>query len=321
MRTTIASILCGLAALPGFLAAETSQQRGKRVIDEAVAALGGKAFLEMRDRVETGRAYQFYREQLSGLAIAHIYTRYLTRPEPPVAGFLGVRERESFGKDQAGAIVFNESGQGYELTWRGARPLPDETLTRYKDSTLHNVLYILRMRLGEPGLSFDSQGSDIKENQPVEIVDITDADNRTITVLFNRTTKLPVYQTYKRRNPTDKQYRFDLAAVLYQCEQFKEAIPELQQAKGNPHIRNKALLMLGKCFSALNMNDLAVGSMNEAVKEILSFTNEKKELLYELGIVYEKMGHKDDYLNCMKEIYNNDYGYRDVAKRVESSYT
>jgi tetratricopeptide (TPR) repeat protein len=122
------------------------------------------------------------------------------------------------------------------------------------------------------------------------------------------------------RNPTDKQYRFDLAAVLYQCEQYKEAIPELQQAKGNPHIRNKALLMLGKCFSALNMNDLAVGAMNEAVKEILSFTNEKKELLYELGIVYEKMGKKDDYLNCMKEIYNSDYGYKDVAKRVESSY-
>jgi hypothetical protein len=79
--------------------------------------------------------------------------------------------------------------------------------------------------------------------------------------------------------------------------------------------------MLGKCFSALNMNDLAVGAMNEAVKEILSFTNEKKELLYELGVVYEKMGRKDDYLNCMKEIYNNDYGYRDVATRVESSYS
>lgn len=123
------------------------------------------------------------------------------------------------------------------------------------------------------------------------------------------------------RNPTDKQYRFDLAAVLYQCEQFKEAIPELQQAKSNPHIRNKALLMLGKCFSALNMNDLAVNAYGEAVKEILSFTHEKKELLYELGIVYEKMGRKDDYLNCMKEIYNNDYGYRDVARRVESSYT
>jgi tetratricopeptide (TPR) repeat protein len=122
------------------------------------------------------------------------------------------------------------------------------------------------------------------------------------------------------RNPTDKNYRFDLATVLFSVEQYKEAIPELQQAKSNPHIRNKALLMLGRCFAALNMNDLAVNAMQEAVKEILAFNNEKKELLYELGLVYEKVNKRDEYLNCMKEIYNNDYGYRDVAKRVESSY-
>lgn len=122
------------------------------------------------------------------------------------------------------------------------------------------------------------------------------------------------------RNPTDKQYRFDLARVLYDCEQYREAIPQLQQAKSNPHIRNKALLMLGRCFERLNMNDLAENAMNEAVKEIPVFNNEKKELLYDLGLVYEKMGKKEDYLNCMKEIYNNDYGYKDVAGRVEGSY-
>ena len=60
--------------------------------------------------------------------------------------------------------------------------------------------------------------------------------------------------------------------------------------------------------------------MSEAVKEIPAFNNEKKELLYELGLVYEKVGNKDEYLNCLKEIYNNDYGFRDVAKRVEASY-
>jgi hypothetical protein len=206
MKIQIACSMTLLALLASLPAAETSQQKAKRVIDDALAALGGQNFLQMRDRVETGRAYQFYREQLSGLAVAHIYTRYLTRPEPPVAGFLGVRERETFGKDQAGAIIFNESGQGFELTWRGARPLPDETLARYKDTTLHNVLYTLRMRLGEPGLVFDYQGADVRENQPVEIIDITDADNRTVTVLFNRSSKLPIYQTFKRRNPTDKQW-------------------------------------------------------------------------------------------------------------------
>ena len=32
------------------------------------------------------------------------------------------------------------------------------------------------------------------------------------------------------------------------------------------------------------------------------------------------MGAPDKSLACMKQIYEVDYGYRDVAKRVESSY-
>jgi hypothetical protein len=210
MRITHALFTLALLAAPA--GAETSQQRGKRVIDEAVAALGGENFLQMRDRAEVGRAYQFYREQLSGLAMAHIYTRYLTRPEPPVPGFLGLRERETFGKDQSSVVLFTDTGQagqglqGYDISWRGARPLPDDRMARYKDTTLHDVLYILRMRLGEPGLTFDSQGSDVRENQPIEIVDITDADNRTVTVYFNTTSRLPVYQVFKRRNLQDKEW-------------------------------------------------------------------------------------------------------------------
>ncbi len=133
-------------------------------------------------------------------------------------------------------------------------------------------------------------------------------------------TLLDEAKTKVERNPTDKQYRFDYATVLISAEMYREAIPELQQAKSNPHIRNKALLLLGRCFERLNMNDLALNAMLEAVKEIPAFNNEKKELLYELGLVYEKVGNKDEYLNCLKEIYNNDYGFRDVAKRVESSY-
>jgi hypothetical protein len=46
----------------------------------------------------------------------------------------------------------------------------------------------------------------------------------------------------------------------------------------------------------------------------------KKEIVYNLGIVYENMGEGEKSLNCMKEIYEADYGYRDVAERVESSY-
>ena len=78
--------------------------------------------------------------------------------------------------------------------------------------------------------------------------------------------------------------------------------------------------MLGKCFEKKNMNDLAVNAFSDAAKDIAVMDNTKKELLYDLAMVYEKTGQKDLYLESLKEIYNFDYGFKDVAKRVEASY-
>lgn len=198
-----AGLLLALAVAIIAASAETNQERGKRIVDEAVAALGGDNFLRMQDRIESGRAYSFYREELNGLSIAKIYTRYLIRPEPPVPGFIGVREREAFGKKEDSAVILAD-GKGYDISFRGARPLPDDRLERFKESTLRNVFYILRQRLGEPGLIMDFRGTDVVENQSVDIVDITDADNRVVTVYFGHVTHLPAKQVTYRRDPQTK---------------------------------------------------------------------------------------------------------------------
>ena len=122
------------------------------------------------------------------------------------------------------------------------------------------------------------------------------------------------------RNPTDKAYRFDLGQAYFNAGMFGEAIPELQQARQNPNIRTKALYMLGQCFAAKNMNDLAIGALGDAAKELTVMDNTKKDILYSLAMVFEKLGKTEDYLNSLKEIYNSDYGFKDVAKRVEASY-
>jgi len=197
------SFLLASAAGATAAGAETSAQRGKRVVDAALRAMGGAGFLAMEDRTEAGRAYSFYREELSGLTRARIYTRYLIRPEPPVAGFFGVRERQVFGKSDDAAVLFTELG-AWDVTFRGARPLPDLRLQTYRDSTLRNIFYILRQRLGEPGMTLFSQGSEIFENLPVEVVEIGDSENRLVTVYFSQTTGLPVRQFFQRRNPVSK---------------------------------------------------------------------------------------------------------------------
>jgi tetratricopeptide (TPR) repeat protein len=122
------------------------------------------------------------------------------------------------------------------------------------------------------------------------------------------------------RNPTDKQLRYDLGQAYFNAGMYTEAIPELQQAKSNPHIRTKAMLMLGRCFERKNMNDLAKSSFADALKELAIMDATKKEVLYELAMVCEKLSDREGYLEALKEIYNADYGYRDVATRVESSY-
>jgi len=122
------------------------------------------------------------------------------------------------------------------------------------------------------------------------------------------------------RNPTDLQLRFELGKNFFNAGRFREAVPELQRARQNPHARLKAMNLLGCCYSELEMLDLAMKQLEEASKEILSMNTTKKEIVYNLGLVYERMGEGDKSLACMKQIYEVDYGYRDVARRVESSY-
>ena len=121
-------------------------------------------------------------------------------------------------------------------------------------------------------------------------------------------------------NPTDLQLRYELGETLVKAGQFTDAIPELQRAKQNPNARLKAMNLLGQCYVEKNMLDIAVKQFRDAAGETTAMDATKKDITYRLGIVLEKMGKKDEYLECMKQIYEVDYNYLDVAKRVEGSY-
>ena len=203
-----ALMVLACCALAPARAAESPEERGKRIVYEALQALGGDAFLHMNDRIESGRAYSFYRERISGLSVAKIYTHYLA----PVPGQVEVRERQNFGLHEDSSVLFLENG-GWEINFHGVRPMEDDRYAAYKITTLRNVLYILRQRLNEPELSFYSQGSDMVENRPVEIVDITDAATNTVTVYFDGRTKLPVRQKFRRRN--EQFHDFDTEVTLF----------------------------------------------------------------------------------------------------------
>jgi hypothetical protein len=197
-------VVASLVAQTSPQTASLTPSKGKQIIDQTVQALGGDAFLQMKTRVSGGRIYTFFHDRTSGSDIARIYTAY--DAELPAKG-LGLREREVLGKKQDYSYLFL-ADQAFDVTYRGARPIPDEDWDRYERTTTNDILYLLRFRRNEPGMQFDYVGSEVYLSLHVEVVDISDQAGSVVRVYIDHNTMLPVRVTFNWLDPVTKQ-RFD----------------------------------------------------------------------------------------------------------------
>lgn len=122
------------------------------------------------------------------------------------------------------------------------------------------------------------------------------------------------------RYPTDLHLRFELGVLLFDAGRIGDAIAQFQKAQQHPHRRIRALFYLGQCFQHRNMLDLAVRTFQNALKEKQVLDEEKKELIYHLGLALETMGRTDEAIEHLKTIYEADISYRDVGERVDAYY-
>ncbi len=127
-------------------------------------------------------------------------------------------------------------------------------------------------------------------------------------------------QRRAEKYPNDLQICFELGQVYFEAGRISQAIQEFQRAQKNQHRRIAALNYLGQCFARRDMHDMAARTFQNAIKEKVLFDDEKKELIYFLGSVLEKMGKKDEAIEQFKQIYEVDIGYRDVAGKVDAYY-
>ena len=66
---------------------------------------------------------------------------------------------------------------------------------------------------------------------------------------------------------------------------------------------------------------LAAKTLQNAIKEKLLFDDEKKDLIYQLGCVFEAMTKKEEAIEQFKLIYETDIGYKDVSAKVDKYYS
>ncbi|MFN2475450.1 MAG: tetratricopeptide repeat protein [Chthoniobacterales bacterium] len=234
--------------------------------------------------------------------IAAAYAAHQAEPEnvEPARRLGALHEQKD---DFEGAIAwFEYAAQLSNATDAGLlRKVSDLSRKRLEREISEHERFLAESQSDDPEYPTRFEALDAARKQRAELL-ITDARKRS------------------ERNPTDLQLRFELGEHLLEAGQYREALPELQRARQHPNARLKAMNLLGRCYGALGMLDLAAKQLEEAARELPAMDGIKKEIVYNLGLVLDQMGKPQGAIDCMKQIYEVDYGYRDVAARVESSY-
>ena len=199
------------SAAPPQPVGQTSEQRGHKLLDEMVEALGGDAWLHRRNVQEYGRIARFFRGAPNGITINFTAIHQFpgdNRPEAERVGFITDKSIILPGKKIDVVQIWTGDG-GYEITYKGKNPLPVDQVTDYYRRRDHSVEEVVRTWLKAPDVEVVSEGNSMVERRLADKVTILSANNDAVTLELDAATHLPLRRTFKWRNETFKDFDED----------------------------------------------------------------------------------------------------------------
>lgn len=178
-------LLAAPASLPGpsdFL--RRSEERARQILRKTVEALGGEAYLTVRNIVRKGKFYQFRRDVLQGS------NEFRTLAEPPW------KRRVEFGK-KARIVVINDGEQGWKIEYKNVKIQTEEELRNFRIDMKHDLDHILRFRLGEKDLKVRYLGKSRTHLEQLDGVQLMDASGDKVRIFVDSHTFLPVRMEYE----------------------------------------------------------------------------------------------------------------------------
>jgi hypothetical protein len=167
--------------------------KAQALLEQAVRALGGDAFLNARNIRTTGRAFSISEESTAGLA------QYES-----VVQFPGKR-RVSYGKDKPVTLI-NDGERGWQLDRYGVVRQRPEQVRLWNLSYRYGYESLLRTVIHEPGLLIQLAGTEFIGPQPTNIISITDSRRVQIQLNLDSRTSLPARVTYRVFNSDENEW-------------------------------------------------------------------------------------------------------------------
>lgn len=200
------------SAAPARTPGQTQEQRGRILLDQMVAALGGDAWLHRKDMTVRGRTAAFFRGAPNGYVVEYSGNRQFAqdgRPEAERIGFITDKSMILPGK-KIDIVQVWINGNGYEVTYKGRTALPKDQVEDYFRRRNHSIESVINEWLKQPGVMVIAEGTSMVERRLADKVTVLSANNDAVTIELDATTHLPLRRTFEWRNVQFKDHDEDV---------------------------------------------------------------------------------------------------------------
>ena len=178
------------------------EQRGRALLDEMVAALGGDAWLNRKTETLEGRTAAFFQGAPDpGVIEYHEFRRFPASGEP-------YSDRLEFTKKRDAIQIWDDKG-GTEITYKGIEPLPKDQVEETLRRRAHSIEEVVRTWLKMPGVMIVAEGTSMVGRRMADKVTVLSPNNDAVTLELDATTHLPLRRTYQWRNEKFKDHDED----------------------------------------------------------------------------------------------------------------
>jgi uncharacterized protein (TIGR02996 family) len=130
--------------------------------------------------------------------------------------------------------------------------------------------------------------------------------------------EIDVYGARCSRYPENLTWKYELALRLKAAGKFPEAIRYFQEALKDVRRKGVISLELGECFQSIKQYPLAMQNYEAAVEALTDRELDlRKRALYRAGVLAAGLKDVDAAQKHLSAVAGLDYGYRDVAQRLD----
>jgi hypothetical protein len=172
---------------------QENARKAKALLQQAIDALGGQAYLTIKDTQQTGRTYSFHHGRPTSNGV--LFWRFAEFPD---------KDRLEVTKERDIAELY-VGDKGYEITYKGAHPMEPKDLTDYLRRRKFSLDTILRMWVNDPGVALFYEGNAIAAEHPAIQITLINKKDESIDLFLDVDTHLPIKKSFTWRDPVDRQ--------------------------------------------------------------------------------------------------------------------